>query len=165
MGNTTRYRVIGIVGGVLPVPVDLAPHVIGPLIGGAAGDLAILRLRQSAPSDTSDMDEASVGAYMQTATWLAHTSTPAWTEAEKGVLVPETDGTAAMVQAASATWSVEGGWEVCERLVLASETTIGGNVYAAGTYRLVRYTGTKPSALDAYPYLTAAGVAEAVTYA
>lgn len=80
-------------------------------------------------------------------------------------LVVASDGTAALVQAAAATWSVEGGWDVCERIVLASETTIGGNTYAAGTYRLVRYTGARPSALSSYAVLYAAGVAEAVTRA
>lgn len=128
---------------------------------GAGRDRALVKVRGSvtAPAGCLDYDSDEWAAAEQTAPWIAHTQTPAWTESEKGVLVPEPEGTAALVQAAAATWSVEGGWEVCERLVLASETTIGGNVYAAGTHRLVRYTGTKPAALSAYPYLTAAEVA------
>ena len=157
--------------------LDASPVVNRPgaLPKGAGGDRRVVPLADgdTAPdlgdcctlASDAEWTDAVTGAQF-TAPWIAHTDTPAWTGSEKGVLVPEADGTAALVQAAAATWGdIEGGWDVCERIVLASETTIGGNTYAAGTYRLVRYTGARPSALSSYAVLYAAGVAEAVTRA
>ena len=163
----TRYWLHPLVGGAVPIPTAALPYLRGrgPDVGGAGGDVGVFRVAEgapAAPAGYTDLTAHEFASYCATAPWIAHQSTPAWTESEKGVLVPEADGTAAMVQTAAATWSVEGGWDVCERLVLASETTIGGNLYLAGTYRIVRYTGTKPAELAAYPYLTAAGVAGAV---
>ena len=101
---------------------------------GAGRNRALVKVRGSvtAPGNCLDYDSDEWAAAEQTAPWIAHTQTPAWTGSEKGVLVPEADGTAALVQAAAATWSVTGGWEVCERLALAADTTIGGNLYPAG---------------------------------
>ena len=163
--NLTRYWLTALHEGNVPLPPEVAPVLVGVTVGGASDEVVIIRVRPgvTAPEGYTDLSASDLATYQFTAPWIAHQSTPAWTGSEKGVLVPEADGTAALVQAAAATWGdIEGGWDVCERLALAADTTIGGNLYPAGVYRLVRYTGTKPAELAAYPYLTAAGVAGAV---